>query len=313
MSSMMNPAGVSLEAPHDVVHNAVGGSFASLDITAFDSLFMLHHANIDRLAALWTAIHPNASAYQSTPYMTNGLYATARGDNITAHSPLKPFFRAGGQAFHTSFTAADIDDFGYTYPELAEWAGRRGRGVEEERRRAVIAQVNKLYGGRGNASSKYEYPDLLAGRSGKDKKVRGEGGGVEEGVEWFVKIAADRSELALPCTLDVYVGGEFAGRVALLGMPRTGTAHARVPLQRVIRGFRRTVDGIVDGDSVEKMVWERVRVVVKGGNESVTNEKATAGLRIHLVAVPIITPQSRISEFPSHGAGRVCAEISPST
>lgn len=38
MSSMMNPAGVSLEAPHDVVHNAVGGSFASLDITAFDSL-----------------------------------------------------------------------------------------------------------------------------------------------------------------------------------------------------------------------------------------------------------------------------------
>lgn len=38
MSSMADPEGLSLEAAHNIVHNAVGGSFASIDVTAFDPL-----------------------------------------------------------------------------------------------------------------------------------------------------------------------------------------------------------------------------------------------------------------------------------
>ncbi|KAI1486818.1 hypothetical protein F5X96DRAFT_681712 [Biscogniauxia mediterranea] len=90
MASMAN-SGSSFEEPHNDIHNLVGGSFENLDITGFDSLFMLHHANLDRLVALWSAVHN--SSYQTQPYVSPGLYSTPRGAAITADSPLKPFYR----------------------------------------------------------------------------------------------------------------------------------------------------------------------------------------------------------------------------
>lgn len=56
----------SFESPHNHVHDSVGcmcgdGTMYDLNGSAFDPIFMLHHANIDRLIALWQTVYYNAS------------------------------------------------------------------------------------------------------------------------------------------------------------------------------------------------------------------------------------------------------------
>lgn len=49
----------SLESIHDAIHSITGssGHMTYLDFSAFDSLFWLHHAMIDRCFAMWQAIY----------------------------------------------------------------------------------------------------------------------------------------------------------------------------------------------------------------------------------------------------------------
>ncbi|KAI1380356.1 Di-copper centre-containing protein [Hypoxylon crocopeplum] len=294
MSSMLDQTGVSLEAPHNIIHNAVGGSYASLDITAFDALFMLHHANIDRLAALWTAIHLNAT-YQSESYATIGLYGTARGDNITAASPLKPFFRANGRSFHTGLTAPSLAPFGYTYPELAEW-DRRDVLDPEQRRKAVITHINKLYGsGNGPNDTRTNSFAPFLNPPGEE--------------EWFVHLAINRSILSLPCTINVHLrdNNHLAGRVALLGMPKQGPAYAEIALQRAIR---RLGPGIATGShsAVEQALRSQLRVDVVTEAGSNANIEDITGLELHLAAVTVVSRSSEY-EFPKYGNMSVYAKV----
>nr|AYO86691.1 hemocyanin 1 [Lymnaea stagnalis] len=61
---------VQFEIAHNFIHALVGGneqfSMASLLYTAFDPLFYLHHANTDRLWAIWQALQK----YRNKPYNT---------------------------------------------------------------------------------------------------------------------------------------------------------------------------------------------------------------------------------------------------
>lgn len=282
MSSMADPAGVSFEASHNVVHNAVGGSFATVEITAFDSLFMLHHANLDRLAALWMAVHSNAT-YQSQSYVSNGLYATARGENITAESPLKPFYKADGRTFHTGLSVATPESFGYTYPELKEWE-ERGDNDRDQRRKDVVSRINDLYGPKND--------DVVGVRP--------------LGEEWFVQVAVNRSELELPCNINIYVGETFAGRMTLLGMPMHGLAHAEIPLQRVISGL--DTNTTADRTAVERVLLDRLQVEVKKGSGTSIEAKNIPSLELNLIATNVTYSGSR-SEFPKYGSTASYAKV----
>ena len=81
---------------------------------------MLHHCNVDRLVAMWQAIHYEEAMFTGTARST-GQYATPKDSPVTADSPLKPFFTAN-MTFHTSRSVANITTFGYTYPEMPGWA-----------------------------------------------------------------------------------------------------------------------------------------------------------------------------------------------
>jgi tyrosinase len=52
----------SLEGIHDVVHGRTGGigNMGYLAYSAYDPIFWLHHANIDRLLAIWQVFHPDS-------------------------------------------------------------------------------------------------------------------------------------------------------------------------------------------------------------------------------------------------------------
>ncbi|KAI8950282.1 Di-copper centre-containing protein [Xylaria longipes] len=263
MASMAG-SGSSFESPHNAIHNSVGGSFLSLDLTSFDTLFMLHHCNLDRLSAIWTASHHDTLQVQ--PFTSQGLYSTAKGEIITADSPLKPFYQADGRTFHTGRTVATTEAFGYTYPDIL--GGDQGR-------KEVIAQINRLY--RGLSTTE----DWAAASTSRR--------------EWFVEIEVDRADLPLPCNIDVYLGDRFAGRTSLLSMPKTGIAYDELSLSRAVKSL--DVHDNEPGGTERRLMNDLHVRVTKGG--TTLDPRDIPSLHINVVGEEV-TPPSSESEFPSY-------------
>ncbi|KAI1490662.1 hypothetical protein F5X96DRAFT_522342 [Biscogniauxia mediterranea] len=124
----------SIESLHDSIHTAGGGGWGHLAIilySAFDPLFFLHHANVDRIFSMWQLIYNN-SYVVPTPALY-GTHTTSQGQIEDSRTPLTPFF-ANGTSFWTSNTVRDHEVFGYTYPEVAN-----------KSRAEVIDSINSLY------------------------------------------------------------------------------------------------------------------------------------------------------------------------
>jgi tyrosinase len=100
----------SVESLHNAVHKAFNG-LMDTRFASFDPIFFLHHAQIDRLFAIWQALYPDS-------YIGN---ATAEWEQaVVPDSPLTPFFRPGHREMHTPNSVRHIETLGYTYPELKD-------------------------------------------------------------------------------------------------------------------------------------------------------------------------------------------------
>ena len=99
---------------------------------------MLHHANVDRLWAMWEELYPQEKVLNPA-YDSQGTFAISPGTKIDGESPLLPFFGPGKSDF-TSANVIDCETFGYTYPELSS------SGSSEDRRRQMASIVNRMYG-----------------------------------------------------------------------------------------------------------------------------------------------------------------------
>jgi tyrosinase len=132
--------GNSVENIHNLVHNAVGGygHMSDTATSAFDPLFWLHHANIDRLFAMWQAINPQS--YVVPTVNTFGTYAEPRGFVDNEDSGLLPFHSDNGTSFWTSSGVRSTRVFGYTYPDLFDWNTSEATLASN-----IRARVNKLY------------------------------------------------------------------------------------------------------------------------------------------------------------------------
>ncbi|KAG7286186.1 hypothetical protein NEMBOFW57_008492 [Staphylotrichum longicolle] len=199
----------SFEFPHNIVHalSVCNGTFSDLNWSAFDPIF-----NVDRLVAMWQVIHNEEAIFTVTGYST-GQYATLVNSTVGADSPLKPFFDENLN-FHTSKTVANITRFGYTYPEMPNWAM-----PPEARAGHVRAQVNSLYSKGANSLGQ-----MLSFSTASRSKARH---------YYTAEIVVDRSEMPLPSIMRLVVGGTVVGRMALLGMPQEGVATISLPLQEV--------------------------------------------------------------------------------
>ena len=124
----------SLESLHDQLHGLIGngGHMGIIDYSAFDPVFWLHHVNVDRLFAIWQALHPKS--YVGATKAGFGTATIRPGDTLDANTPLKPFHKTSSGAFWTSAQARSTSTFGYTYPETAN-----------SNIASVKAAVNKLY------------------------------------------------------------------------------------------------------------------------------------------------------------------------
>jgi tyrosinase len=154
----------SIESLHDTIHSLVGGlgpsqpaaqpgHMAYIQWSAFDPVFFLHHCTVDRILAIWQAVHPTTWVPSSQALLNS--YTTRRGQPINASTALTPFFADDNGTFWTSDSVRDHTKFGYTYAELL----RSPSTTNNNNNLAVAAQVrttkqavNRLYGSFSPAS-----------------------------------------------------------------------------------------------------------------------------------------------------------------
>ncbi|KAF3911202.1 Tyrosinase [Arthrobotrys entomopaga] len=146
-TSVVNGQTDSLESVHDVIHATVGGNsgeMAYVDYAAHDPLFFLHHTNIDRMFAIWQAIHSGSKTsyiFPTDSYPNNyGTYSIKAGTNENSQTPLSPFHKSEG-AYYTSDDVKSTKTFGYVYPETVDWDKPADQFTTW-----VVGKVNDLYG-----------------------------------------------------------------------------------------------------------------------------------------------------------------------
>ncbi|KAL2145943.1 hypothetical protein VTI28DRAFT_5817 [Corynascus sepedonium] len=144
----------SVESLHDTIHELVGGfgliqpspqpgHMAYLEWSAFDPIFFLHHCMVDRILALWQAIHPNS--WVSSSQAPLDTYTIRRGQPINSSTALTPFFLSDNGTFWTSDSVRDHTRFGYSYTELLQ-------GPVATQIRTIKRTINRMYGSSSPAS-----------------------------------------------------------------------------------------------------------------------------------------------------------------
>ncbi|OAG39398.1 hypothetical protein AYO21_06414 [Fonsecaea monophora] len=130
----------NIESIHNSIHNSIGGygHMQFPEVAGFDPVFWLHHANVDRLFAMWQALHPDT--YIEPTVNAYGSYYENVGFVDSGTTALAPFHSDGGSTLFTSDDVRSTKVFGYSYPELPDWE----MGSDDLANNVRIA-VNSLY------------------------------------------------------------------------------------------------------------------------------------------------------------------------
>jgi tyrosinase len=181
----------SIESIHDQVHGFTGGGghMSYIDYSAFDPLFMLHHAMVDRCFAIWQAINP--TSYVEPKPSQFATYTVLAGSTADMYTPLEPFYNPSG-AFWDSSTVRATETFGYVYPETAN----NGTGAD---RAAAVTAVNKLYGQDSSGSANAHMG------SKRDPVVRNPKNVIEYR-EWIANILVRKHALSGPFFIHIFLG-----------------------------------------------------------------------------------------------------------
>lgn len=125
-----------VENIHNTVHVQVGGNMVFVPRSAFDPIFFLHHANVDRLTAMYQASHPGVTL---TPQARTPTFALGGSGPDDLNTPLYPFRHPDA----SQWTSNDVDNaesiftYGYSYPEVPPGVS----GLQS----FVTQKVNELY------------------------------------------------------------------------------------------------------------------------------------------------------------------------
>ncbi|KAK1566088.1 uncharacterized protein LY79DRAFT_572780 [Colletotrichum navitas] len=310
--------GNSFEDVHNSVHAAIYAVMAYIEYSAFDPLFMLHHTNVDRLIAMWQAIHYNDKT-QTQTLPSGALFATAANTPITADSPLKPFYRDTAGNFHTGRTASEIKSFGYSYPEIIDW-----NQSQDALARQVTVSVNRLYGPSGTSGKRKvrrnhrrnhrrsscisrkdqvgSYSSPAASQPDAPHKM------------YSAMVDLQRSELPLPCSVSVYVEGEFAGKISVMSMPASGMMHSVVSLNNALEKLGKsmaipepqgnnsssttgstTAQKPAISSSDKEIIQKQLSVVIQSINGTIVPVSSAPSLKIKVELQHVAPPKSEDS------------------
>ncbi|CAK1359952.1 Tyrosinase [Cercospora beticola] len=143
----------SLEGIHNTIHNNICGTMCNLDTAAYDPIFWLHHANVDRIGALWNYLNPNVKV--TSTRSSSGNFVFSSGVNRDASFTYMPFRASQGNTdWWLPSQLYDVRTSGYTYPEIADRPSVA----------TLQSRVNNLYGNGRTQQS--------ASTSGKRHRIR---------------------------------------------------------------------------------------------------------------------------------------------
>lgn len=135
----------SLESLHDTIHTLTGlqGHMAWIPFSAFDPIFFLHHAMVDRVFALWQILNPDSWVIPTVSPLSS--YTTAKGDIQDSKTPLTPFYKSANGSFWNSDDVRDMAVFGYTYDDMVGFS-RESLMIENTTAQAQASVlINRLY------------------------------------------------------------------------------------------------------------------------------------------------------------------------
>ncbi|KND89565.1 Tyrosinase [Tolypocladium ophioglossoides CBS 100239] len=269
---------VSLEQIHNGIHwdAACGQQFVSPDLAAFDPLFMLHHANVDRLWAYWQALRPDQDIFN---YSYKGLsrFATPGGTLISPRSPLTPFF-APHRVPLTTESVRSIKSFGYSYQELEYW-----KKSPAQMKQDATVLINRLYS-TGSASRR-------SSPRGQPPQVR----------RYFAQVHLDRAEVEKPCQVNLYLDGNKAGSLVVMNQPADGVLTAGLPLDEVIQ--QSDMHAMSANETVNAINGTLTVVIVKADGSTIDITKVPS-LKVDLEDVMVTKPVAD-DQFPKFGASRL--------
>lgn len=146
----------SVEGMHNTIHDYTGtndsvdqnkqyGNMSDVQASSFDPIFWLHHANCDRLTAIWQAMNPNCTI-DEFPSQTD-RFVRRSGAVEGGTSNLEPWHKTQAHSTADYYVANDTKelvstfDGGYYYPETPlELLGK-----PDQMKAYVTQQVYKLY------------------------------------------------------------------------------------------------------------------------------------------------------------------------
>jgi tyrosinase len=177
----------SLESIHDSIHGLTGneGHMTYIYYSAFDPLFFLHHAQIDRLFAMWQILNPDT--YVVPEPATYATFTTSAGETQDINTPLTPFYKDFSGAFWTSADARTTEIFGYTYPETSS---STGIGLQKQ----VITAINALYGPATETASQEE--GNLSARSASHRSLK----------HWIANIRIQKTRKDFAFSIHIFIG-----------------------------------------------------------------------------------------------------------
>ncbi|PNY27459.1 Tyrosinase [Tolypocladium capitatum] len=272
--SSASTEGGGIEQIHNTVHwdAACGGQFLAIEFSAFDPLFLMHHCNVDRLWAYWSAMHPESAVFSET-YNGSARYSTPGGTRISPDSPLEPFFREDG-SFHTSKSVASIQGFGYSYLGLEHWTKSA-----EQMKQDATKLINRLYA--SDASSAARLQTLQQPQT-----------------RFFANIQLDMAQVERPCTVNLYVGGKLAGNVVVMKQPGTGIMHGQFAIDATAQ--QAGAHGLSPNGTVDS-VMSSLAVEIRNGTAIPLSSVPSLKVELEDVAY---TPSSSEDQLPKYGTPR---------
>jgi tyrosinase len=146
----------------------------------------LHHANVDRIFALWQAIYPDSFIPAEGLGDNYGTFTIAPGTTEYSSTGLTPFTSSTTGSMYTSDTARALKNWGYTYPEISDW-----NQTTAQLTATVIAKVNALYNPSGASFRRKRHPRDMSSTTQ---------------YEWFVNIQVAKSDLQNSSVIFIFLG-----------------------------------------------------------------------------------------------------------
>ncbi|OJD35302.1 di-copper centre-containing protein [Diplodia corticola] len=191
----------NLEGIHNGVHSDIGGYMAQISYSAMDPIFAMHHANVDRVVAIWQTLYPNS--WVGAASQTAGTRTMAPSSNQNANSPLTPFHRDTKGTFWTSNSVRATSALGYTYPDLV--------GVSNSQ---LTTNLNRLYGNSATNSA------LRGGSSDGDAPATT--------YDYMAQVTLDKSVLGgVSYAVQFMLDGDYFASFAALAVPPSPGAQAK--------------------------------------------------------------------------------------